>query len=141
MDELAQELARAVDRAEEEGRRSRFLGEISGSIDMDEVLARTLDAGARLEGVDAALIQLEGSEGATATAALGLAADGAETITGPPDGSPARAIEVSYRYGPDQAGADGLIHSGLAVPLEDSGSRIGYPRRLLARQVAAVRGR
>jgi len=126
MDELAQELARAVDRAEEEGRRSRFLGEISGSIDMDEVLARTLDAGARLEGVDAALIQLEGSEGATATAALGLAADGAETITGPPDGSPARAIEVSYRYGPDQAGADGLIHSGLAVPLEDSGSRIGY---------------
>ena len=126
MDELAQELAGAVERAEEEGRRSRFLGEIAGSIDMDEVLARTLDAGARLEGVDAALVQLEGSDGLPTTAALGLAADGAETITGPPDGSPARAIEVTYRYGPDQAGTDGLIHTGLAVPLEDSGSRIGY---------------
>jgi len=32
MDELAVELAGAVERAEEEGRRSRFLGEIAGSI-------------------------------------------------------------------------------------------------------------
>ena len=59
-------------------------------------------------------------------AAHGLAADGAESISGPPDGSPARAIEVSYRYGHDQAEPDGLIHGGLAVPLEESGSRIGY---------------
>jgi hypothetical protein len=59
MDELAQELAGAVGRAEEEGRRSRFLGEIAGSIDMDEVLGRTLDAGTRLDGVDAALIRID----------------------------------------------------------------------------------
>ena len=126
MDELAQELAGAVERAEEEGRRSRFLGEIAGSIDMDEVLGRTLEAGSRLEGVDATLIRLEGDDGAPTVAAHGLAADGAESISGPPDGSPARAIEVSYRYGPDQEGVDGLIHTGLAVPLESSGSRIGY---------------
>jgi diguanylate cyclase (GGDEF)-like protein len=126
MDELAHELAGAVERAEEEGRRSRFLGEIAGSIDMDEVLGRTLEAGSRLEGVDAALIRLEGADGAPTVAARGLAADGAESISGPPDGSPARAIEVSYRYGPDQADTEGLIHTGLAVPLEESGSRIGY---------------
>src|SRR5207253_10518710 len=59
MDELATELAGAVERAEEEGRRSRFLGEIAGSIDMDEVLARTLEAGTRLDGVDAALIRID----------------------------------------------------------------------------------
>src|ERR1022692_1259637 len=53
MDELAQELAGAVDRAEEEGRRSRFLGEIAGSIDLDEVLARTLEAAGKLPGADA----------------------------------------------------------------------------------------
>ena len=63
MDELATELAGAVERAEEEGRRSRFLGEIAGSIDMDEVLARTLEAGTRMEGVDAALIRLESAGG------------------------------------------------------------------------------
>jgi diguanylate cyclase (GGDEF)-like protein len=127
MDELATELAAAVDRAEEEGRRSGYLAEIAGSIDMDEVLARTLEAGTRLEGVDAALVRLEGSEGASTVAARGIAADGADTIAGPPDGSRARAIEVSYRYDPGTAAEPaGLIHGGLAVPLETNGGRIGY---------------
>ena len=87
MDELATELAGAVERAEAEGRRSRFLGEIAGSIDMDEVLSRTLDAGTRLEGIDAALVRLESDEGAPTVAAHGLSPDGAEGIAGPPDGS------------------------------------------------------
>jgi len=127
MDELAHELAAAVERAEDEGRRSRFLGEIAGSIEMDEVLGRTLEAGTRLDGVDAALIRIDarGDEGPT-VAAHGLAADGAEGIAGPPDGSPARAIEVSYRYAAGTEEPKGLIHGGLAVPLEESGSRIGY---------------
>jgi diguanylate cyclase (GGDEF)-like protein len=127
MDELAQELAGAVGRAEEEGRRSRFLGEIAGSIEMDEVLGRTLEAGTRLDGADAALIRIDarGDEGPT-VAAHGLAADGAEAIAGPPDGSPARAIEVSYHYAAGTEDPKGLIHGGLAVPLEESGSRIGY---------------
>ena len=126
MDELAVELSGAVERAEEEGRRSRFLGEIAGSIDMDEVLARTLDAGTRLTGVDAALIRLENHEGIPTVAAQGLSADGAEAIAGPPDGSRARAIEVSYRYGDDEPDPASLIAGGLAVPLDDKGSRIGY---------------
>jgi diguanylate cyclase (GGDEF)-like protein len=126
MDELAQELAGAVERAEEEGRRSRFLGEIAGSIDMDEVLARTLEAGTRLDGVDAALIRLDGTDGVPTVAAHGLAADGAESIAGPPDGSRARAIEVAYRYGPEAEDPSGLIHAGIAVPLQENGSRIGY---------------
>ena len=60
MDELGRELAGAVERAEEEGRRSRFLGEIAGSIDLDEVLARTLEAatGAVAE-ADASVVRLE----------------------------------------------------------------------------------
>ena len=126
MDELAVELSGAVERAEEEGRRSRFLGEIAGSIDMDEVLARTLDAGTRLAEVDAALIRLENHEGVPTVAAQGLSADGAEAIAGPPDGSRARAIEVSYRYGDDEPDPASLIAGGLAVPLDDKGSRIGY---------------
>ena len=126
MDELATELAGAVERAEDEGRRSRFLGEIAGSIDMDEVLARTLEAGTRMEGVDAALIRLESPEGPPTVAAHGLSADGAESISGPPDGARARAIEVSYRYGEDEEDPASLIAGGLAVPLEENGSRLGY---------------
>ena len=127
MDELATELAAAVDRAEEEGRRSGPFAEIAGSIDMDEVLARTLEAGTRLEGIDAALVRLEGAEGGATVAARGIAADGAEVIAGPPDGSRARAIEVSYHYEPGTtAEPAGLIHGGLAVPLETEAGRIGY---------------
>jgi diguanylate cyclase (GGDEF)-like protein len=126
MDELATELAGAVERAEEEGRRSRYLGEIAGTIDMDEVLARTLEAGTRMDGVDAALIRLEGQEGIPTIAAHGLSPDGAEPISGPPDGARARAIEVAYRYPEDAEHPETLIHGGLAVPLEQNGSRLGY---------------
>src|SRR5947209_18659938 len=41
MDELGRELAGALERAEEEGRRSRIIGELAGSIDLDEGLSRT----------------------------------------------------------------------------------------------------
>jgi diguanylate cyclase (GGDEF)-like protein len=125
MDELAGELAAAVDRAEEERGRSGFLAEIAGSIDMDEVLARTLEAAGRLHGIDAALVRLEG-EGPSTVAARGLAADGAESISGPPDGTRARAIEVSYRYDAGRETEQGPIHGGLAVPLESDAGRIGY---------------
>jgi diguanylate cyclase (GGDEF)-like protein len=127
MDELGHELAGAVERAEEEGRRSRFLGEIAGSIDLDEVLARTLEAatGAVPE-ADASVVRIENQESGPIVAAHGLSADGAEAITGPPDGSRARAIEVSYRYADDAEDSGRQIRGGLAVPLEENGSRLGY---------------
>jgi diguanylate cyclase (GGDEF)-like protein len=127
MDELAQELAGAVDRAEEEGRRSRFLGEIAGSIDLDEVLARTLEAAGKLPGCDAAMIRLEGHD-KPIVATLGLSAEEAErqAIAGPPGGRPARSIEIVYRYPDGLPDAEELVHSGLAVPLSDDGGRAGY---------------
>jgi diguanylate cyclase (GGDEF)-like protein len=127
MDELGRELAGAVERAEEEGRRSRFLGEIAGSIDLDEVLARTLEAATgAVPDADASVVRLENQDGGPTVAAHGLSADGAEAITGPPDGSRARAIEVSYRYDDDAADPARLIQGGLAVPLEENGGRLGY---------------
>jgi diguanylate cyclase (GGDEF)-like protein len=127
MDELGRELAGAVERAEEEGRRSRFLGEIAGSIDLDEVLARTLEAATgAVPGADASVVRLENQEGGPTVAAHGLSADGAEAIGGPPDGSRARSIEVSYRYADDAEDPARQIHGGLAVPLEESGGRLGY---------------
>jgi len=127
MDELAHELAGAVVRAEEEGRRSRFLGEIAGSIDLDEVLARTLDAAAGLPGADAALIRLDGHD-KPVVATLGLSAEEAErqAVAGPPDGRPARSIEILYRYHEEEPDAETLIHGGLAVPLGTGGGRAGY---------------
>ncbi len=127
MDELAQELAGAVDRAEEEGRRSRFLGEIAGSIDLDEVLARTLEAASKLPGADAALIRLEAHD-KPIIATLGLSAEEAErqAIAGPPDGRPARSIEIVYRY------PEGLPEVGGARPQRARGAarRRRRPRRV-----------
>jgi diguanylate cyclase (GGDEF)-like protein len=131
MDELAQELSGAVDRAEDDARRSRALGEISGSIDLDEVLERTLDAAADLPVVAAALIRLDAREGGTpVVAAVGLAPEEAEhqVVAGPPDGTRVRAIEVSYRYAePDlERAGDELVRRGVAVPLADEAGTLGY---------------
>jgi diguanylate cyclase (GGDEF)-like protein len=127
MDELATELAGAVERAEEEGRRSRFLGEIAGSIDLDDVVARTLEAAVGVTGADAALLSLEprSGEGPPLVAGQALAADGAVPITGPPDGSRASAVHVSYTYAEE---APGQIRAGLGVPLLDRGSMSVYSR-------------
>ena len=130
MDELSHELAGAVARAEEEGRRSRFLGEIAGSIDLDEVLSRTLEAAGSLPGADAALVTLRSHDGKPIVATLGLSAEEAErqAIAGPPDGRQARSIAISYRYGTAEVDANGeLIHGGLAVPMPgDSEEELGY---------------
>jgi diguanylate cyclase (GGDEF)-like protein len=116
-------LASALERAEDEGRRSRRLGAIRESLDLDAVLARTLDAAAGIPGVDAAMIALPegtangGSKPILAT--IGLSADesAGEPIGGPPDGSRARAVAISYRYPPEQDDDEQRILGGLAVPL------------------------
>jgi len=63
LDHLSAELGGAVSRAEEEGRLSRLLGDISGSIDLDEVLTRALEAVTAVPGVDAALLRVDAQEG------------------------------------------------------------------------------
>jgi diguanylate cyclase (GGDEF)-like protein len=131
MDELGQELAAALERAEEQGRMHRIFGELSGTIDLDEVLSRTLEAGAALHGADAALVLLpDPADGKPIVATFGLSVEEAErhAITGPPDGRLARSITMSYTYPELEKESDNaVIHAGLAVPLPsaEAGS-IGY---------------
>ena len=134
MDELGRELQGALDRAEEEGRRSRIFGELAGSIDLDEVLSRTLEAASALEGADAGLVMLPDAQGGKPlVATLGLSVEEAErhAITGPPDGRLARSITMSYTY-PElerreaEDHEEGLIHAGLAVPLPGETQTLGY---------------
>jgi diguanylate cyclase (GGDEF)-like protein len=130
MDELSKELAGAVERAEEEGRRNQYLGDIAGSIDLDEVLTRTLEAAGSLPGADAALVTLRSHEGKPIVATLGLSAEEAEwqAIAGPPDGRQARSIAIAYKYAPAEVEANGdMIHGGLAVPMRNlSNEQLGY---------------
>ena len=106
MKAAARELAGAVEHAEEEGRRSRILGELGTSIDLDEVVERTLDAAGAVTGADAALVSIEGPEGKPLVATRALSAEEAErqAIAGPLDGRQAR----------------------IAVPLTGEDGELGY---------------
>src|SRR5439155_25004217 len=69
-------------------------------------------------------------------ATLGLSVEEAErhAITGPPDGRLARSITMSYTYPElerqaqdrEDGNGDGIIHSGLAVPLPGELQTLGY---------------
>jgi diguanylate cyclase (GGDEF)-like protein len=129
MASMVRELSTAVERAEEDGRRSRVLGELAGSIDLDEVLSRTLEAAGAVPGADAALISMTSSEGKPLVATLGLSSEEAErqAIAGPPDGRQARSIAITYKYTPEElSAASDLIHSGVAVPLSAEPGPLGF---------------
>ena len=87
IDELARELEGAREQAEEELKRNRLLTDLGGSIDLDEVLARTLDAATHATGADAALVWLPTPDGPPTVATLGLSQEEAErqAIAGPPN--------------------------------------------------------
>ena len=127
IDAIARDLDGAVGRAEET-RRGRILADLSASIDLDEVLSRTLEAADAVPGVDAALVLIQGPDGKPLVVTLGLSAEEAEqqTVTGPPDGRQARSISISYRYGEEPPADGDRIHRGLAVPLAGENGRFGH---------------
>jgi diguanylate cyclase (GGDEF)-like protein len=129
MDTMVRELTSTIERTQHEGHRTRMLGELAGSIDLDEVLNRVLEAAGAIDGVDAALITVAAPPGGEPiVCALGLSAAEAErqAVLGPPDGREARAISMSYEYGAEGEDADGeAIRSGVAVPLPGETAQLG----------------
>jgi diguanylate cyclase (GGDEF)-like protein len=128
-----QDTARALADARDETRRARELGEIGASLDLDEVLNRTLEAGQRLPGSDAAMIVLPQGDGRgedqPLVATAGMSAEEAvrQPIGGPPDGQAARAVRIAYSYTHEEAEEDGdLLRGGVSIPLrDDAGEPIG----------------
>ncbi|HEY3069915.1 MAG TPA: sensor domain-containing diguanylate cyclase [Gaiellaceae bacterium] len=129
----AQDLARALSEARDEVRRARELGEIGSSIDLDGVLSRTLEAAARLPGIDAAMIVLPEGDGTdedeplVATAGMSAEEAARQPVGGPPSGQAARAVRIAYSYTREEAEhGDDLIRGGVSVPLPDEeGESIG----------------
>jgi diguanylate cyclase (GGDEF)-like protein len=134
MDGLFRELTQALERSQEGERRSKNFGELAGSIDLDEVLTRVLEAAGATPGADAALVTIAGAGGISKpiVATLGLSTEEAErqAIAGPPDGRQVRSVSISYDY-PDPTDGDVESHAGdpvragLAVPLPGETGPIG----------------
>jgi diguanylate cyclase (GGDEF)-like protein len=134
MDGLSREVSEALERSHEGDRRNKHLGELAGSIDLDEVLTRVLEAAGATPGADAALVTVAGTSGVSTpiVATLGLSAEEAErqAVAGPPDGRQVRSVAISYDYPEAPNGdVDGQggepIRAGLAVPLPGETSTIG----------------
>ena len=126
LEAMVHDLSEALERAQAENRRSRMLGELGGTIDLDDVLTRTLDATGAIAGVDAAVVSVavDGEEPLVASVGLG-AGEPALTVSGPPDGSTPRSIAISYEYGRESRDRE-PIRAALAVPLTCEGERLGY---------------
>jgi diguanylate cyclase (GGDEF)-like protein len=130
MAEITSELRTAVERSHDDDQRARILGELAGTIDLDEVLARVLEAAGAIRGVDAALVTIAstaGEEPIVVTVGLSTEEAEAQAVAGPPDGRATRAVTIAYEYpaGADANGGD-LIRHGLAVPIPGETSPIGY---------------
>jgi diguanylate cyclase (GGDEF)-like protein len=124
METMGRELQVAVQQAQDEGRRTRFLGELAGSIDLDEVLARTLDAVRALPGVDAAVLTITAIEGEPIVEVAGMTREEADryTVSPRPEGGPLRPMTMSY----DPSNEEGSsIAAGLAVPVRGEGEPLG----------------
>jgi diguanylate cyclase (GGDEF)-like protein len=126
---LIEELDAAVDSRRDDEWRAGVLGELAGTIDLDEVLARVLEAAAAVRGVDAALVTIASAgDEKPIVATVGLSSEEAEmAVAAPLDGRAARAVTVAYEYpaGADTNGSD-LIRHGLAVPIPTEAGALGY---------------
>ncbi|HSI98051.1 MAG TPA: sensor domain-containing diguanylate cyclase [Gaiellaceae bacterium] len=119
MDELAHDLSEALERAERESRRNRLFGELGGSIDLEELMDRVLDAAMEIPGFDAGMMVVERQDGAPAIVTRGMTTQ--ETARPPTSGVAGTlpgTITVSYRYGRErEAPDDELIRGGAFIPL------------------------
>jgi diguanylate cyclase (GGDEF)-like protein len=120
LEAMVRELRDALERSQAENRRGRFLSQLAGALDLEDVLGRTLEAAHDLPGVDAAMIVLQQNEGGPLVATHGMSRDEAlnQPVAPPLEGRQPRAVTLNYRYAEADIGRDGnLIRGGLLVPL------------------------
>jgi diguanylate cyclase (GGDEF)-like protein len=124
--ELERELAEAVERAREETRRSRALGQLAGSIDLEDVLRRTLDAAAAIPGADGAVVTVQGVNGDPITLATGLSDQEVQehSLGHLEPGRRVRSMTIAFSRHEEREGAAG-ISVGLAVPVLSEGEPVG----------------
>jgi diguanylate cyclase (GGDEF)-like protein len=120
LEQLVRDLSQRLEVAELENQRGRFVSQLLGALDLEDVLARTLEAAHGLPGIDSAMIVLPQEADGPLVATHGMSREEAlsQPIAPPPEGRHARAVSLNYRYAEHDVGRDGnLIRGGLMVPL------------------------
>ena len=144
---MLSDLTTALDQAHDRNTRARQLAEIGATIDLDEVLARTLEAAGAILGVDGAMVALEQGDlkQGPLVATVGLAEDEARGQPGLPDWGRRRAAIVSYLYAPE-GDAGQPVRGSVQVPVHgEAETAIGVlsvywrsPNRTLADEEVAL---
>jgi diguanylate cyclase (GGDEF)-like protein len=128
MRQLGESLSEELERTKEESRRSRHLGELAWTIEIEEVMRRTLDAAAALDGVDAALITALDAQGEPMTKGAGLSDDEMKQLELDQHRGSGRvqSMTISYAPVPPSGTKDPPpVALSLQVPIEARTRRIG----------------
>lgn len=128
MRQLGESLQEELERTKEESRRSRYLGELAWTIEIEEVMRRTLDAAAALEGVDAALVTALDEAGEPMTKGAGLSEEEVQQLEldQRPGSGRVQSLTISYAPNPLLSPEDlPPVALSLQVPIEARSRTIG----------------
>jgi len=128
LSQLGEDLSEELERTKEESRRSRYLGELAWTIELEEVMRRTLDAAAGLEGVDAALVTALDETSQPMTKGYGLSEEEVRQLeldqrTG---SGRVQSLTISYAQVPGTAADEPPpVATSMQVPIEARTRTIG----------------
>lgn len=124
-DDIRRELGDVLAHEHEQNRRARALGELTASIDLDDVLRRTVEAASELPGADAAHVAVITPGGEPVVRTRGLTEAEAEDVELVPSFKGHRIRSLTIHYDRDPEGEDGSVTTGLAVPLRAGPTSLG----------------
>ena len=128
MQRLGEDLGEELERTKEESRRSRYLGELAWTIELDQVMRRTLDAAAELDGVDAALVTALDGTGEPMTKGRGLSDEEESQLQLDQRTGSGRVQSLTSSSAQPPATAPGdprPVVTSLQVPIEARTNKIG----------------
>ena len=128
MRRLGESLSEELERTKEESRRSRHLGELAWTIEIEEVMRRTLDAAAGLEGVDAALVTALDGTDEPMTKGAGLSEDEVRQLELDQRNGSGRVQSLTIAYAPivtTSPNGPAPVALSLQMPIEARSRTIG----------------
>src|SRR5918999_6266145 len=128
LERMVHDLAAALERAERENRRAHVLGELALSIELDDVMARTLEAARLLPGIDAARVSIAtGAEDVVADDGLTAEDEAEPALAAAPEGRVPKLVRLSLADDGEEAGdREELLREDLVVPLTNGDEHIGH---------------
>lgn len=125
MGAISESLQHAAERSVEA--RARGVGELELTLDLGELLERTVEEAASRTGADVATLRVQGPNETPLTASSGGPDSSSllEMALGPPDARPFRALTIDWAYGPALESDADAYRSALVVPIDEGGITTG----------------